>query len=373
MQYLKLKLSIPFLLLYCIVGFTNSSCMTTKRGSYIVDEQVWENLTWKEDSREDVVIEWKFSKGSRAVYRETQKATVSGEEKATEQDHSLTLEYHVEEVKKDGTARIVLKGKEFSSRGTGYELFKFLLHSSSELGSFSITPSGQMKDIRGLIDIRSLPVFPDNPLKIGSTWTGVVNIAFAPTLPQAIASGECNYQLIGLADVDGHNWAKITFEADVNQPKQEVVIDKIIGVKWAEKPGENGQKVVVSEVIPGTPAEKAGVLRGDIISSFDNMNIQGWSDLASAISLASCDKPVPMSILRNKRKEELMVQPKAVLSGKMESKGKIEGIIVFDVTQGILVRMQIKSFIISSKFIIDDQTTEINATVESLSQLLRLR
>lgn len=373
MQYLKLKLSISFLMLSCIAVFINSSCMTTKRVSYIVDGKVWEDLVWKQDGSEDVIIEWKFSKGTKSIYHETQKAIISYETKKTEQEHSLTLEYYVKEVTKDGTARILLKGREFSRSGPGYELFQFLLRSSSELGSFSIKPSGQMEDIKGLIDIRSLPVFPDNPLKIGSTWSGVVTLAFASSLPQAIAKGECEYQLIGFADVDGHIWAKIAFEAEVNQPKQEVVIEKIIGVKWAEKPEENGQKVVVSKVITGSPAEKAGVLRGDIISSFDNMDIQGWSDLASAISLSSIDKPVPMTILRNKKKEELMIQPKAVLSGQMESKGKIKGIIVFDVTQGLLVRMQIKPFVINSIFIIDDQKTEINANVESLSQLLELK
>jgi membrane-associated protease RseP (regulator of RpoE activity) len=337
-----------------------------------VDGQVWEDLIWKQDSTENIIIEWKFSKGSRAVYHETQRATVSRKANATEQEYSLTTEYHVKEVAKDGTARVVLNGKEFRSSGTGYELFQFLLHSNSELGSFSLTRSGEMKDVKGLIDVRSLPTFPDNPLKIGSVWTGAVSLAFAPTLPQAIARGECNYQLIGLADTDGHVWAKIAFEANVDQQKHEVVIDKIIGVKWAEKPDENGQKVVVSRVIPGTPAEKAGVLRGDTISSFDSMNIQGWSDLASAISLTSCDKPVPMVVLRNKRRKELMIQPKAVLSGQMESTGKIKGIIIFDVTLGLLVRMQIKPFIISSTFIINDQTTEINANVESISQLYKL-
>jgi membrane-associated protease RseP (regulator of RpoE activity) len=223
-----------------------------------------------------------------------------------------------------------------------------------------------------LIDIRSLPTFPDKPLKIGSRWTGAVSLAFAPSLPQAIATGECYYQLKGLADVNGHKWAKIAFEADVEQPKQEVVIDKIIGIKWAEKPAENGKNVVVSKVIPGSSAEKAGVLRGDVIISLDNMSIQGWSDLASAISLSSSDKPVPMIVLRNKKREKLMVKPKAVLSGQMESKGKIKGIIVFDVTQGLLVRLQINPFIIRSSFIVDDQTTEINAKVESLTQLIKL-
>jgi hypothetical protein len=338
-----------------------------------VDGHVWEKLIWKEDGTEDIVIEWKFSKGARAVYKETQKATISSEAKATEQEHSLTLEYHVKEISKDGTAQIIVNGKDFSSKGNGYELLQFLLRSSSELGSFSLTPSGEMKKVDGLIDIRSLPIFPGNPLKIGSRWAGVVSLAFAPTLPQAIASGECNYQLIGLADVNGHKWAKITFEADIDQPKQEVVIDKIIGVKWAEKPDENGQSVIVSKVMPGTSAKKAGVLPGDVIISFDNLRIQGWSDLASAISLSSCDKLIPMVVLRNEKRKMLMVKPEAVLSGQMESKGKIKGIIVFDITQGLLVRMKISPFIISSSFIVEDQTTEINANVESLSQLLEFQ
>jgi hypothetical protein len=337
-----------------------------------VDGQVWEELIWKEDGTEELIVQWKFSKGARATYQETQKATVSSEAKATEQEHSLTLEYHVKEVSKDGTARIIINGKDLSSKGTGYELFQFLLRSSSELGSFSITPSGQMTNVEGLIDIRSLPTFPGNPLKIGSRWTGIVSLAFAPTLPQTIATGECDYQLIGLADINGHKWAKIAFEADVEQPKQETVIDKVIGVKWAEKPDENGQNVVVVKVVPGTPAEKAGVLPGDVIVSVGNLSIHSWSDLASAISLSSCDKLIPIIVLRNKRRKKLMVKPKAVLSGQMESKGKIKGTIVFDVTQGLLVRMQINPFIISSSFIIDDQTTEINVKVESLTQLLKL-
>ena len=42
-------------------------------------------------------------------------------------------------------------------------------------------------------------------------------------------------KLVGLADVQGHKWAKIVFEGDLELPTQEVV-QKIIGVKWKETP-----------------------------------------------------------------------------------------------------------------------------------------
>ena len=116
-----------------------------------------------------------------------------------------------------------------------------------------------------------------------------------------------------------------------------------------------------------------GVLPGDVIVSFSDMEIHGWSDLASAISLTSCEKPVPMIVLRNKKRKKLMVKPIPALHGQMESKGNIKGIIIFDVTQGLPVRMQINPFIISSSFIVKDKKTEITARVESTTQLLKLQ
>jgi hypothetical protein len=338
-----------------------------------LDKKVWKELIWKEDSLEDITIKWKFLKGTRAIYQEMQKLIVSSKAKTTEEAHSLTLEYYVKEVSKNGTARVILNGRDLDNKGTGYELLQFLLYSSQELGSFSLTPSGQMTNVEGLIDVRSLPTFPDNPLKIGSKWTGIVNLAFAPTLPKVVATGKCNYQLIGMADVYGHKWVKINFHADVEQPKQEVVIDKIIGVKWAEQPDENRQSVVVVRIVPGTPASKAGVLTGDVIVDFGNMAIHSWSDLASAISLSSCDEQIPMIVLRNQERKKLMVKPQAALYGQMMSKGNIKGTIIFDVTQGLLISLKISPFTINSSINVKEQITEIKAHVESLTQFRKLQ
>ena len=58
-----------------------------------------------------------------------------------------------------------------------------------------------MSSVAGLIGIRSLPTFPDDPVKIGSKWIDNIGIFITPILPGAIMAGKCAYHLVGLADV----------------------------------------------------------------------------------------------------------------------------------------------------------------------------
>ena len=210
--------------------------------------------------------------------------------KTTEQEHSITLQYHIKEVSKDGTAQVNLSWKNLDTKGTDSDLFRFLHRSSPNLGSFSMSPSGEMINVSGLIGIRSLPTFPNDSLKIGSKWIDDVGILITPILPRAIMSGKCTYQLVALADVQGHKWAKITFEGELELAKQEVM-HKVIGVKRAEKPAQDGQGVSVGEVVAGSPAEKAGILRGDVILSFGSMSVNTVLDLNVVIDKSSHYKP----------------------------------------------------------------------------------
>jgi S1-C subfamily serine protease len=74
--------------------------------------------------------------------------------------------------------------------------------------------------------------------------------------------------LVGLADVERHKWAKITFEGKLELSKQKVMY-KVIGVKSTEKPTKDGPGVSVGEVVAGSPAEKAGILQGYVIHFFN--------------------------------------------------------------------------------------------------------
>jgi membrane-associated protease RseP (regulator of RpoE activity) len=263
-----------------------------------------------------------------------------------------------------------LSAKNLDTKGTGDALFQFLPRSSDNLGSFSILPSGHMTDVTGVIGIRSLPTFPNHPLKIGSKWIDTIGILITPTLPKAIMTGKCTYHFVGLADVEGHKWAKITFEGTLELSKQEVM-HKVIGVKWTEKPTKDGQGVSVGEVLAGSPAEKAGISQGDVILSFGSMTVNTWLDLIVAIAKSSHDKPAKVVVLRDKVRKKLFVKPRVASSGQIELKGSIKGMFVFDVTMGGIVRMQINPFSRRALIQVGDKTTEREVQVESLIQLVK--
>lgn len=363
------KVTLTALLACFIIALSSTSCKSPKKGSYEKDGLTWQEPIWIQAGDEDVKLQWKLAPKDEAQYHQRQKATITSEGKTTGWEQSVTLQYHVKEVSKEGTAQVLLSCKNLDTKGTGDELFQFLPRSLDNLGSFSISPSGRMTDVTGLIGIRSLPTFPNDPLKIGSKWIDDVGILITPTLPRAIMTGKCTYHLVGLADVEGHKWTKITFEGELELAKQEVM-HKVIGVKRAEKPAQDGQGVSVGEVVAGSPAEKAGILQGDVILSFGSMPVNTWLDLIVVIAKSSHDKPAKVVVLRDNVRKKLFVKPRVASSGQIDLKGSIKGIFVFDVTMGGIVRMQIGPFSRRALIQVGDKTTEREVHVESLIQLV---
>ncbi|MGA1792002.1 MAG: PDZ domain-containing protein [bacterium] len=328
-----------------------------------------EEPEWQNESSRKFTLRWRFAPDTRIEYQEKQSAWITSKGRRTDQEHSLNLIYDVREISDDGIAKIIVIGKDLKTKGPGFESLRFLISAKKRMGSFSISPSGQMSDVKGFIDIRSLPTFPDHPVGIGSKWTAHLELAFAPTIPEAIATGICYYHLIGLADVHGHQWVKIHFEAEVAQPEMVLAINKVIGIKPPEMPVESERGIIVGEVIPGRPAKDAGILPGDNMVGFGDMAINSWTDLEYAVSWSECNQPTPLVIYRNKEKIEFWVEPIATLSSVMRSNGHIQGTLIFDITKGRLIMMNIRSFAIKSLVFVGDQTTEIEAHVESQIRL----
>jgi membrane-associated protease RseP (regulator of RpoE activity) len=364
------KIKLAALLVCFIIALSSTSCKSPQKGSYMKNGPTWQEPTWIQAGTEDIHLQWKFAPKDKAQYYQIQKATIASEGKTTGWEQSVTLQYHVKEVSNEGTAQVFLSCENLDTKVVGSEIFTFLPCSLRNVGSFSIAPSGHMTDITGVIGIRSLPTFPNDPLKIGSQWTDNIGILITPTLPRAIMTGKCTYHLVGLADVEGHKWAKITFEGTLELSKQEVM-HKVIGVKPTEKPTKDEQGVSVGEVVAGSPAEKAGILQGDIILSFGSMPVNTWLDLIVVIAKSSHDKPVEVVIFRDKVRKKLFVKPRVASSGQIELKGSIKGMFVFDVTMGGIVRMQINPFSRRALIQVGDKTTEREVHVESLMQLVK--
>jgi len=370
MQKSRPKVTLAFLLTCFIIELTSTSCKSPKSDSYEKDELAWQEPIWIQTGTEDVKLQWKFSSREKIRYHQRQKATITSKGKTTEWEESVTLQYDVKNISEEGTTQVLLSGMNLDTNGTGYELFQYLPRSFHKLGSFSISPSGHMTNVTGLIGLRSLPTFPNDLLKIGSKWVDDVGILITPILPRAIMSGKCTYQLVGLADVEGHKWAKITFEGYLELPKQKVE-QKVIGVKAPEIPAQDVQGAIVGEVIAGSPAGKGGILPGDVIKSFGGMTVNTWLDLIYVVAMSSHDKSAAVIVLRDTVRKELFVKPRVASSGQIEIKGSIKGMIVFDATLGGLVRMQISPFSRRALIQTGDKTTEREIHVNSITQLVK--
>ncbi len=79
---------------------------------------------------------------------------------------------------------------------------------------------------------------------------------------------------------------------------------------------------LVSEVIAGSPAEKAGVRSGDVILKFNNADIEEMSDLPRLVAETPVGKRVPINIIRNGKEKAL-----GVTIAELEEEEKIAEVI----------------------------------------------
>lgn len=65
--------------------------------------------------------------------------------------------------------------------------------------------------------------------------------------------------------------------------------------------------IVVAEVVVGSPAEKASLQRGDVITKYNNIAVSNIGSFRTAIALMPPESEVKLSILRNGKEQELIV------------------------------------------------------------------
>jgi len=78
---------------------------------------------------------------------------------------------------------------------------------------------------------------------------------------------------------------------------------------------QNTHGVLIGDVFPDQPAAKAGILRGDIVTSVDNKSVTSPNELRNAIAAIHPGKKVPIELLRSGKKTTVYV----TLSGRDKS------------------------------------------------------
>jgi len=70
-------------------------------------------------------------------------------------------------------------------------------------------------------------------------------------------------------------------------------------------------RVMVTQIAPGSPAEAAGILRGDLVLALDEIPVAGFEDLRQATD-DHLDIPVVLTILRAGEEMELTLTPRSI-------------------------------------------------------------
>ena len=139
----------------------------------------------------------------------------------------------------------------------------------------------------------------------------LVGINTAIFSSQSGMGGEAGNQGIGFAIPV--NLAKSIMEQLVNKGK---VVRGYLGVNiqdidqnLAESFGlSNSKGVLVSDVVPGSPADKGGIQREDIILSVDGKSVEDSNELRNSIAMSGSDKTVTLKVMRNGRERDVKVK-----------------------------------------------------------------
>ena len=86
------------------------------------------------------------------------------------------------------------------------------------------------------------------------------------------------------------------------KPNFEVAPRGFVGVEFEEKDG-----VVVSRVLPGSPADKAGLLAGDRIQQIRNTDIEDAKHVTRALAKAGVGQRVRFTVKRGGEEKELTI------------------------------------------------------------------
>lgn len=96
------------------------------------------------------------------------------------------------------------------------------------------------------------------------------------------------------------------------QPRLGIDAEDLNGQLGAFFGAPDGEGILVREVNPGSPAEKAGVKAGDVITSFNGERIHSLGDLREKLSAKreakEKDRTVKLGVLRNKSEVSLSVE-----------------------------------------------------------------
>jgi serine protease Do len=84
---------------------------------------------------------------------------------------------------------------------------------------------------------------------------------------------------------------------------------------------ENSKGALVADVVPGSPADKAGIHPGDVIVAFNNKAVEEPRDLSSMVARTPVGQEAHVTVLRDGTRKQLAVKVEKLDSGEAKAEG----------------------------------------------------
>jgi C-terminal processing protease CtpA/Prc len=133
----------------------------------------------------------------------------------------------------------------------------------------------------------------------GNTWFRTAPRAFSFQLP--------NIEVPEVAPMPDMDWGGFGVLAG-GRPRLGIDAEDLSGQFGAYFGAPDGEGVLVREVNSGSPAEKAGVKSGDVITSLNGERIRSLGDLREKLAGKREEKTVKLGVLRNKSEVSITVE-----------------------------------------------------------------
>jgi serine protease Do len=111
---------------------------------------------------------------------------------------------------------------------------------------------------------------------------------------------------IEIPNIPQMDWGGMLFPG--MRPRLGIDAEDLNGQLGAFFGAPDGEGVLVREVNPGSPAEKAGLKAGDVITKINDERIRSIGDLHEKLAAKHADKTVKLGILRNRSEMNLTVE-----------------------------------------------------------------
>ncbi len=111
---------------------------------------------------------------------------------------------------------------------------------------------------------------------------------------------------------------------------------------------EEPQGALVTEIVKGSPADRAGLQRGDVLLEYDNQKILEVNDLPRLVAATPVDKAVKVKIFRDGKEREVKVTVGKMAEGEQElaasdkESGGVLGLSAVNVTPELAMRFSLE-------------------------------